>query len=58
MEDLSLFCCRGSEFCFVVEDLSLFSSFAIILMRERERERERERAGCFTIIVFLVSCDC
>ena len=28
--------------------------------REREREREggRERAGCFILIVFLVSCGC
>ena len=22
------------------------------------RKRERERAGCFTLFVFLVSCDC
>ena len=30
--------------------LSVLSSFACIL--------ERERAGCFTLIFFLMSCDC
>ena len=30
------------------------SSFAIILMGKRERDR----AGCFTLIVFLMSCGC
>ena len=36
--------------CFVVRYLVCFSSFAIILMTKR--------AGCFSLIVFLVSCDC
>ena len=33
---------------------TLLSSFAIILMGKRERER----AGCFTLIVSLLSCAC
>ena len=32
----------------------VFSSFAIIFMRERERER----AVCSALFAFLVSCDC
>ena len=50
----------GSVICpFVLVKLnevpSVLSSFADILMEEREGERER--AGCFTFIVFLISCD-
>ena len=36
-------------FCYAV--LSVLSSFAIILMGKK-------RAGCFALIVFLMSCDC
>ena len=41
--------CVWFLFCYAV--LSVLSSFAIILMRE-------ERADWFTLIVFLMSCDC
>ena len=44
---------RGAYFVmqYVVSFLSFQSSWW-----ERERERERERAGCFTLIVFMMSC--
>ena len=40
----------GPSFCYAV--LSVFSSFAIILMEKKER------VVCFTLNVFLMACDC
>ena len=44
--------CGGSVFgpCFVLHYLSVISSL--------QSSWGRERAGCFTLIVFLMSCDC
>ena len=49
---LGVFFCVGSSFCAVV--LDVFSSLAIILLRERERER----AGCFTLSALWLSVFC
>ena len=51
-------CCKFSFILFCVwllfcsAGLSVLSDFANVSLRKRERER----AGCFTLIVFLLSC--
>ena len=40
--------------CFFYSVLSILFNFAVVSLREKERER----AGCFTLIVFLISRGC
>ena len=51
----------GAKSNFLTYLLFVILQSLILMGREREREREREsggeRAGCFTLIVFLMSCD-
>ena len=40
--------------CFVMQYLVFYP---VLQERDIERQGERERVGCFTLIVFLLSCD-